>query len=457
MPAGLWSEHERLVLLYAVTVYELTDEQLWDLAGRIFGEDWRDKRKKYTLKDIRDELNSRWKDGHRSKHYSTIDPERSDGLYDASETVKRVTANQIIVTAAAQTTGNNWLRENDQDVLETPNAPIALIPKATPYRRDQSTIQAEFLREKARKAAIKASKQAAKEAAAAQDADSGTEGTAPTPSPRRRNRPTRKRKMTSVSEPPPPSAPPGAHRHRSVRSKASRDNDEVSFHKLPMVHAHAIEVNDARMELSGTRGRQIKSIYKKSEIYLHGGEMIRVWLPDEEYYQDIVLCDSDVCAECSGTGRTGELNIKVKLSLFGGLPFVHLGRDTTTNDQGECVFRQVDNAATAACEMPENRKHLKQTMVWCRSGGTDERVKVLGCVKKKCRVCTPTAVDLESEDEDEDDVGVYGERDVETIGQQYLLEASVRDKDEQTDLCDEEDISEPGENEDGEQGDEYHP
>ena len=54
MPVPTWTLEERRVLVYLRTMYDQTEIEVHDLMGRIFGEDWRDVRKKYTYKDIRD-------------------------------------------------------------------------------------------------------------------------------------------------------------------------------------------------------------------------------------------------------------------------------------------------------------------------------------------------------------------------------------------------------------------
>lgn len=57
MGGPTWKIEERRDLLRMRTDYDLTDEQVHDLIGRIYGEAWRNsspQRKKYTIKDIRD-------------------------------------------------------------------------------------------------------------------------------------------------------------------------------------------------------------------------------------------------------------------------------------------------------------------------------------------------------------------------------------------------------------------
>ena len=56
MPPATWTLPERRDLLYMLTEYNLADEQLHDLMGRIYGDVWRNdpQRKQYTIKDIRD-------------------------------------------------------------------------------------------------------------------------------------------------------------------------------------------------------------------------------------------------------------------------------------------------------------------------------------------------------------------------------------------------------------------
>ena len=57
MGGPTWKIEERRDLLRMRTNYDLTDEQVHDLIGRIYGETWRNsdpQRKKYTIKDIRD-------------------------------------------------------------------------------------------------------------------------------------------------------------------------------------------------------------------------------------------------------------------------------------------------------------------------------------------------------------------------------------------------------------------
>ena len=62
MPVATWTIAERRDLLFMSTEYDLSDEQLHDLMGRIYGNTWRNAtnpvRKKYSVKDIRDGMHS---------------------------------------------------------------------------------------------------------------------------------------------------------------------------------------------------------------------------------------------------------------------------------------------------------------------------------------------------------------------------------------------------------------
>ncbi|CAK1358644.1 unnamed protein product [Cercospora beticola] len=87
---------------------------------------------------------SRWKKGHRHDHYRIIDPE--SGVYDIEETNARNNTRNRVIAAAAQTGGSNWLKEDENGVLASSNAPIAFNLVTVPYVRDPSTFDAAFPR-----------------------------------------------------------------------------------------------------------------------------------------------------------------------------------------------------------------------------------------------------------------------------------------------------------------------
>ncbi|KAF2217357.1 hypothetical protein CERZMDRAFT_93410 [Cercospora zeae-maydis SCOH1-5] len=141
-----WQIEERRDNLWMHTQTDLNNVQIHDIMGRIYGEVWRssESRRKYAVKDIRDDIASRWKVGHRHAHFRTIDPE--SGIYDAIETAARNATRIRVTAAAAQTGGTNWLRENDRGVLESPNVPIMFNLRAVPYVRNPNTFDAAFAR-----------------------------------------------------------------------------------------------------------------------------------------------------------------------------------------------------------------------------------------------------------------------------------------------------------------------
>ncbi|GIZ41170.1 hypothetical protein CKM354_000448500 [Cercospora kikuchii] len=107
-----WQIEERRDNLCMHTETDLDKVQIHDLMGRIYGEIWHNSDwRKYTVKDIHDEIMSRWKKGHRHNHYRTID--RESGVHDAEETRARNDTRNRVTAAAAQTCRNNWLRENN--------------------------------------------------------------------------------------------------------------------------------------------------------------------------------------------------------------------------------------------------------------------------------------------------------------------------------------------------------
>lgn len=87
---------------------------------------------------------SRWKKGHRHDHYHIIDPE--SGIYDAEETNARNETRNRVTAAAAQTDGSNWLKEDNNSVFASPNAPIALNLATVPYVSNPATFDAAFAR-----------------------------------------------------------------------------------------------------------------------------------------------------------------------------------------------------------------------------------------------------------------------------------------------------------------------
>ncbi|KAM3424180.1 hypothetical protein BST61_g11277 [Cercospora zeina] len=144
--APSWQIEERRDNFWMHTETDLNNVQIHDIMGRIYGEVWRNSagRRKYVLKDIRDDVASRWKVGHRHVHFRIIDPE--SGIYDAIETAARNATKTRVTAAATQTGGPNWLRENNRGVLESPNVPITFNLRAVPYVRDASTFDAAFAR-----------------------------------------------------------------------------------------------------------------------------------------------------------------------------------------------------------------------------------------------------------------------------------------------------------------------
>ncbi|PPJ60721.1 hypothetical protein CBER1_03482 [Cercospora berteroae] len=140
-----WQIEERRDNLWMHTETDLDKFQIHDIMGRIYGEVWRNSdRRKYTVKDIHDEFMSRWKKGHRHDRYRTIDPE--SGAYDTEEANARSNTRNRVTAAAAQTGGSNWLKEDNNGVLASANAPITFNLVKVPYVRDPGTFDAAFAR-----------------------------------------------------------------------------------------------------------------------------------------------------------------------------------------------------------------------------------------------------------------------------------------------------------------------
>ncbi|GIZ41169.1 hypothetical protein CKM354_000448400 [Cercospora kikuchii] len=422
MGGPTWKIEERRDLLRMRTDYDLTDEQVHDLIGRIYGEAWRNsspQRKKYTVKDIRDEISSRWKAGHRHGHYETIDPE--GGVYDANETYERAQSDQRIRNAAHRTGGSNWLREDGQGALATPNMPIPLFPNPTPYRRDPESFAAAFTADQARKKGQRAAQSAAVSpgqrsnttgrlrraatlASSTTPAASSQSTTAAGPSTRRAARntatslPLSQPAQSTVQPAPSTSTRPG----RTPKVRASP--------KLEMIHSQDMDIENDRLTLPSDR--TVKTIDKSLAIYKHGGELDRVWNPRRQRFDDLIRCDGDVCNKCNDCGRSGGLAIKIRRSPTDGLPFVHLGLNSIQNGNGEYIFSHTGAPSPSEFTVPPHR-HTTEVEIWCRSGGEDMRVTVLGCVAERCAICSPATFERDGGDINyHKDGGFYGENEV---------------------------------------------
>ncbi|PIA89051.1 hypothetical protein CB0940_06773 [Cercospora beticola] len=422
MGGPTWTIEERRDLLRMRTDYDLTDEQVHDLIGRIYGEAWRNsspQRKKYTIKDIRDEISSRWKAGHRNGHYETIDPE--NGVYDANETYERARSDQRIRNAAHQTGGLNWLREDGQGALATPNMAIPLHPKPTPYRRDPASFAAAFATEQAQKAGGRAAQPAMMPGGQGSDTTARPRraATARTPTTSAKppqtgtsSRPSRSSaaRNTATSIPPSQAEQPTVEPTPNVPTRPGRNPAVRASQKLEMVHGQDIDVENDRLTLPSDR--VVKTVDKSLAIYKHGGELIHVWNPRRQRFDDLIRCDGDVCNKCNDCGRSGGLAIKIRRSPTDGLPFVHLGQNSIQNNNGEYIFSHTGAPSNDEFTVPPHRHTVKVEM-WCRSGGEDMRVTVLGCVAERCAICSPATFERDGGDMDyHKNGGFYGENDV---------------------------------------------
>lgn len=365
------------------------------------------------------EVSSRWKAGHRHGHYEIIDPE--DGHYDADETHERALSDQRIRNAAQQTGGSNWLREDGQGALATPNMSTSLRPSPTPYRRDPATFDAAFATEQAHKAGGRA----VQPATATGGQDSTTTG--------RPRRAATARTQTTSAEPPQTvtssrtsrlsaarntaaSIPPSQAEQSTVEStpttstRPGRNPAVRASQKLEMVHGQDVDIEEDRLALPSDR--IVKTIDKSLAIYKHGGELIHVWNSRRQRFDDLIRCDGDVCNKCNDCGRSGGLAIKIRRSPTDGLPFVHLGLNSIQNGNGEYIFSHTGAPSIGEFTVPPHR-HTTKVEMWCRSGGEDMRVTVLGCVAERCAICSPATFERDGGDMDyHKDGGFYGENDV---------------------------------------------
>ena len=215
-----------------------------------------------------------------------------------------------------------------------------------------------------------------------------------------------------------------------------------------MIHCKDVEIEDRRLMLR--TDKKIISINKSTEIYQHGGELVRVWDHSKGRHEDLVLCDGDVCCTCRKSGKRDHLMLKFARSPTDGLPFVHLGRDTSINNDGEYVFRPTGPAGIAELEIPDH-KDTTRAVVLCQSGGGDKRVAVLGCVAKRCLECTPAA---EKPDEYEQILQETDDYGVEETGE-LASEGGSQSGDEESSEDSDDSVLDDGEIE--EDGDDYRP
>ena len=405
-------------------------------------------------------MKSRWKAGRRAAHYKTLDPE--GGVYDAAETAARVLSDQRIIAAAAQSGGNNWLREDENGVLLTPNAPIPITRQAG-YRRDPSTFDAAFRRQASRVAPPPARNTASQAPSAPTAIIPSSNVSVPAA-----RAPSSRTRIALAAPPAVPTAPPRVQRQRKAQKASKAENGDalrsVSF-KLPMIHGTDVEIEDRRLALRVDGDSTVKSVNKASPLYEHGGALVRVWDSENQRYGDVILCDPDICSECHKTGKSGQVAIKVQHSPTEGLPFVHIGQDTKKNEKNEYVFRQTGPASIAELVLPEDMQ-TAETKLWCQSGGEAKLVRVLGCIAKTCTVCTPTRGELDSDDDSETEGdldeessigsniqvggGLQGEDNIGSDGEQESGgESEESDSDEEE--------SEPDDGEIEDDGDEYRP
>ncbi|KAF2217358.1 hypothetical protein CERZMDRAFT_81277 [Cercospora zeae-maydis SCOH1-5] len=344
----------------------------------------------WKIEERRDLLHMRteWKAGHRHGHYRTIDPE--NGAYSAIETQERTLSDQRIRNAAQQTGGRNWLREDASGALALPNSPVHLRPNPRSYIRDPITFDAVFADKQPRRAGL----------GAAQPAP-GTGGQGLTTTARSRWTETARRSTQSAGP--------------SIAGSATRLSRQPATPKSSALVASSQSVQSTPQ----VPDREFKAAQQSSVIYKHGGELVHIWNPSRQRFDDLIRCDEDVCCKCNDCGRSGDLAIKIRRRPTNGLPFVHLGQDSIINTKGEYVFGHTGALSINRFTVPPH-KHTMKVDMWCTSEGQDMRVTVLGCVAERCAICSPATFKANGGDLNYSvDGGLYGENDAVALSDEY--------------------------------------
>ncbi|USW56747.1 hypothetical protein Slin15195_G100660 [Septoria linicola] len=262
MPTLTWRDYERRDVFILQNEYDMPDEQVHDMIGRLHGEGWKKQgRKKYNIGDIRDEGKHRWAPGKRHSDWNTIDPTVLP--HSAQEQKLRGESHERIKKAAAISTGKNWLTGKD-------NSLIILWPK-TGYVRDPST----FNPRKSKKNNNSKRKVA--------------------------NSKRTTRQVDSVLSS--PNLAPSAQGRTVADTKqehASSSKKQRPLLKLPMVHAKSLRSREQGLLLRSLESKKPVGVGYDSEIYQYGVMIVRTWNGITEQKEHVLVCNEDVCATCQG-------------------------------------------------------------------------------------------------------------------------------------------------------------
>ncbi|KAM3424178.1 hypothetical protein BST61_g11279 [Cercospora zeina] len=371
MARPTWQLEERRTLFVLRVILGLSDEEVHDIMGRIFGETWSSAtnppRKKYKVNDLRDEAKFRWSAGKRHDHWRTIDPE--GGPSDDEKRAQAATFSTIS-SAAAQTNKVNWLLTNDSGVM-TRQLRVIRIPDVASrpqYQRDPATFDRNFYTDE-RKA------------------------------PKRKQESPESGPSKRVS----PSKPRTTHDTRpSVDVKDPSSREEWAAWHVDMVHEKWYlewrQQLDSGAQMTGDEVPEY--IFEDGRIRKYGGQLVRIHnsaSPDQ--YEDALVCQSTVCDQCTGVNnledkRIADLipGVEPKDGPTGGLPFVHRKRDVKIafGGSGNLRFIQAKDVEYQPLVLPERTKtYVLLCMV--RNKQRDRcfarHVKVLGCIPEYCEVC----------------------------------------------------------------------
>ncbi|USW56749.1 hypothetical protein Slin15195_G100680 [Septoria linicola] len=351
MPTARWTEKERRTGFILQVVLGLSDQE----------------RKKYRLKDIRDEIEWRWSEGKRQAQWNTIDPE---GGPDAAERANWMQTLGEIHAAAANSALRNFLLEDDDGNPPRPLAVIQIPTTLPSYQRDPNTHDSVFYKGHKRPPGRVSN-------ASTQAIDGGKVVKVP----KSAKAPTKKRPTTTMT--------------------STEPENEGWF--LNMIHrkwlvdeqAARLSVQPRWLEANGSP----KHIYQESPVREFGGQVIRLYHPtNADTFNDMLVCQDQVCAWCTGTAIMddacdAELVIGVDASQTPtkGLPFVHRGRDVSNLIFSARSFNPA--AGFGELNVP---KHTRKDKINCMAGSNSglrawRAVVVLGCVERRCGVCTPAS------------------------------------------------------------------
>lgn len=182
--------------------------------------------------------------------------------------------------------------------------------------------------------------------------------------------------------------------------------------------------------------------------------MVRVWDSASQRFEDVILCDANICAKCLKTGKSGEMVIKIQHSPTERLPAVHIGQNTKKDENSEYVFRQTGPAAIEQLVLPEDMQTVNAKF-WCQSGGEAKLVRVLGYIAKSCAVCTPTHAEYDSNEGSENDESNGPQCSLVAEGEPEI--SSPGNEEEESDASEDEDSSDLDDGPTEEEGEDYQP